>query len=339
MGGASKLPSSLRRPQRSSRRFALSPRARVLAQVTLALVGLGVALLAAREAARHGWPLAHAHVGLTVVAGLLFVLTYGFKALGWRRLFAAAERPRSLALAAATGAACVTGLALPGRFDDLVRVGMMRRLPGKRIGVGTLLVSLFLLGLVDAAALIPMASTAALAPASGTALRIGLAVVATAGVVAGVLLLALPRLVGSGRVHRFRAGRWLAARVPGSRRDTGIAWAWTSGAWLTRGIAVFVLLDALGLGLSFPLAAGFLAAGAASGALPVGPAGAATQAGAGAGALAAAGVHPGRAIAFAVAAQLLTVAAGAAVLVVTTLVLTGGSLRERRSRIIAPRAV
>ncbi|MDQ3865711.1 MAG: hypothetical protein M3304_02615, partial [Actinomycetota bacterium] len=50
-----------------------------------------------------------------------------------------------------------------------------------------------------------------------------------------------------------------------------------------------------------------------SGALPVAPAGAATQAGAGAGILAASGISTGQAIAFAVAAQALVILTGAAV--------------------------
>ena len=65
---------------------------------------------------------------------------------------------------------------------------------------------------------------------------------------------------------------------------------------------------------SFPLALGFLCASAASAAVPIGPAGAAMQAGAGATLLALSGVPKAEAVAFAVAAQALVVVTGAAVM-------------------------
>jgi hypothetical protein len=75
------------------------------------------------------------------------------------------------------------------------------------------------------------------------------------------------------------------------------------------------LLAALDVSISFPLAIGFLCAAAASGALPIGPAGAATQAGAGAALLIASGISTQQAIDFAVGAQALLILAGAAVVV------------------------
>ncbi len=87
---------------------------------------------------------------------------------------------------------------------------------------------------------------------------------------------------------------------------------------MLRVAAVFVLLDALSVGTSIPLALGFLCASAAAAALPIAPAGGVAQAGAGAGLLVAAGIHASEATAFAVAAQGLIVLAGAGVLVLTT---------------------
>ena len=72
-----------------------------------------------------------------------------------------------------------------------------------------------------------------------------------------------------------------------------------------------MLLGALGLQTSFVLALAFLCASSASAVLPIAPAGAVTQAGAGAAILVAAGMHPDEAIAFGVAAQGLVIAAGA----------------------------
>ena len=85
-------------------------------------------------------------------------------------------------------------------------------------------------------------------------------------------------------------------------------------SWALRGTAVFLLLNALSLRGSFPLALGFLCASAASAAVPIGPAGAAMQAGAGATLLALSGMPKAEALAFSVAAQALVVVSGAAVI-------------------------
>jgi len=74
---------------------------------------------------------------------------------------------------------------------------------------------------------------------------------------------------------------------------------------------VFVLLAALGLGTDFALALAFVCGSAASAVLPVAPAGAATQVGAGAAILSAAGVHTEQAVAFGIAAQGMAIGVGA----------------------------
>ena len=113
-----------------------------------------------RHYATHGWPLTGANSWLVAAAGVLFLLAFALKGAGWRRLLARRERPGSHALAAANAAASVTGLALPGRFDDLVRVAVARRF-SSRAGLGALCLSLVVVGLIDSAALTPMASVAA----------------------------------------------------------------------------------------------------------------------------------------------------------------------------------
>jgi hypothetical protein len=99
-----------------------------------------------------------------------------------------------------------------------------------------------------------------------------------------------------------------------------------------RAAALLVLLEALGLHASVPLALVLLCASAASSIVPVAPAGAAMQAGAGAAVLAASGVATPAAVAFGVAAQLLLVLAGG-VLVVGAALWHGGlrvaALRQR----------
>jgi len=131
---------------------------------------------------------------------------------------------------------------------------------------------------------------------------------------------------------RFRLGRWLASHTYCNRRAAA-ALGFISIAWALRATAVFLLLDALSMNGSFTLALAFLCASAASAALPIAPAGAATQAGAGSAILIASGVHAGDAIAFSVAAQLLVVGTGAVVM----LALAGWHF-ARRARVPLPAA-
>jgi uncharacterized membrane protein YbhN (UPF0104 family) len=283
-----------------------------------------------RHFAVTGWPLSDGRPGLLVAAGLLLLVAYGFKAYGWRRLFAADERPRPLALAAANGGASVTGVALPGRFDDAVRIAIVRRYSGSSAGVRSLCLSLFMLGLIDSVALAPLAATAAAFPEHSVGLRAGLAVIAVAGIGAAALVVSLPRIATSKRLLRFRLACWLGSRTT-SMRGASQSWALVSASWLARAVAVFLLLGAFGIGLSFPLALLFLCAGAAASALPIGPAGAATQVGAGAAVLVASGVAASQAVAFAVAVQAMAVLAGAGILVAAVVLRTG--LRLLPSRI------
>ncbi|MFL6028767.1 MAG: lysylphosphatidylglycerol synthase domain-containing protein, partial [Gaiellaceae bacterium] len=225
----------------------------------------------------------------------------------WQRLFRAEERPEALTLAAAGGAASVGGVALPGRFDEAIRIAVVRRLPGKKTaGLGAICLTLIIVGLLDSAALAPMASVAAAASHSGIS-QIGFALVAAAGVAAAALVLSLPRLARLSWV-----GRWLQEHTA-CQRSASEAWLLISVSWALRAVAVFVLLNALAIGGSFTLALAFLCASAASAALPIAPAGAATQAGAGAAILIVSGIPKGQALAFAVAAQGLVILVGAVV--------------------------
>jgi hypothetical protein len=238
------------------------------------LVALAVSALVTRHFLRSGWPIHHANPWLVALAAVTFLAAYGAKAWGWQRLFHRDQAPAMLTLAAAGGAASVGGLALPGRCDEVIRVAVVRRCRRRRASFGAVALSLFLLGLLDSAALSPLAAVALTVTRVGTWMTIGLAIVAVAGVAAA-------------------------------------AWVAVVASWTLRGVAIFVLFGALGLGTSFALALAFLCASSASAVLPVAPAGAATQAGAGAAILAASGMSVDEAIAFGIAAQALVMAAGA----------------------------
>jgi Lysylphosphatidylglycerol synthase TM region len=275
------------------------------------VVLLVVAFFSARHFVRTGWPLHHADPVLVTGSALLFLIAYAFKAWGWQRLFHEHERPAAGALAFAGGAACVGGVALPGRIDDAIRIAVVRRYPGTKTGLGTLGLSLIVLGMLDNAALTPLASVAA-ADADSWKVQAGFALVAAAGVAAAFVVAFLPRVAGWRHVARWRAGRWLASHTH-CTKEAWAAWLLVSISWALRGTAVFLLLNALSVRGSFPLALAFLCASAASAALPIAPAGAATQAGAGAAILALSGIGTAQAIAFAVAAQALVIVTGAAV--------------------------
>jgi hypothetical protein len=290
-----------------------------------------LALLAARHFASTSWPLASGNPGVLVAAGVLLLLAQALKAYGWGRLFVPDERPGALSLAAGNGGAALVGLVLPGRFDDAMRIAVVRRYPGCPAGVRVLCLSLVMLGLIDAVALAPLAFVAALFPGAGLGVRAALGLVALGGVAAAAVIVALPRLVASRRALRYRLGRWLSPRMT-SRRPALQAWALVSACWLVRALAVFVLLGTLGVGFSFPLALLFLCAGAAAAALPVGLAGAATQVGVGGAALIASGVGASQALSVAVSVAALGVLSGGAILLFAVVWRTGVSLTLRATR-------
>ena len=306
-------------------RLRRSRRSRWLLALAYGLFAVGLALLAGRHFAHSGWPLGRGRPGLLVAAGVLLLLAQALKALGWGRLFGQRERPSPFALAAGNGGAALIGVILPGRFDDAMRIAVVRRYPGCPAGIRVLCLSLVMLGLIDSVALAPLALVAAVLPGVGWGVRAGLAVVAVAGVLAAALILALPRLSGTRHFLKFRLGRWLGPHMT-SRILAVQAWALVSACWYVRAIAFFLLLGGLGVGFSVPLALLFLCAGAAAAALPIGPAGAATQIGAGAAALIASGIGTSEALAAALAVGALGVLSGAAVFLAAVVWRAGLSL-------------
>jgi uncharacterized membrane protein YbhN (UPF0104 family) len=281
-----------------------------LLNAVFVLVALATVGLVARHFARAGWPLHRANLWLVAFAALIFVGAYAAKAWGWQRLFADEQKPAMLTLAAAGGAASVGGIALPGRCDEVIRVAVVRRCRRRRASFGAVALSIFLLGLLDSAAMTPLASIAvAVAHVDGW-MHLGLIIVAVAGVLAGAVVVALPRLARVRAFARFRLGRWVGENST-PPREAVYAWGAVAISWTLRTVAVFVLLAALGFGMDFSLALAFVCAASASAVLPVAPAGAAMQAGAGAAILVASGIHAEEAVAFGIAAQALLMTSGA----------------------------
>jgi hypothetical protein len=289
-----------------------------------------LSLLAVRHYATSSWPLSSGRPSLLVTVGLLLIVAQALKAFGWGRLFTPRERPKVLALAAGNGGAALIGVVLPGRFDDAMRVAVVRRYPSCPASVSTLCLSLVMLGLIDSVALVPLASIGAAATGAAIGVRAALALVALAGVLAAALILGLPHLARSGRVTSYRLGRWLNPRTTSPRRAIE-AWLLVSACWIVRGVALFLLLGTLGIGFSVPLSLLFLCAGAAAAALPVGLAGAATQTGAGAAALIGTGIGASQAVAVAISVAALGVFSGAVVFLFAIAWRSGASLVARKT--------
>jgi len=199
-------------------RLRRSRKGRWAVAVGYSTVAIGLALLAARHFATTYWPLSDGEPGVLVAAGLLLLGAQALKAFGWGRLFSQEERPTPLALAAGNGGAALIGVVLPGRFDDAMRIAVVRRYPGCPAGVRALALSLVMLGLIDSAALAPLAAVGAAFPGAGVGARAGLALVALGGIAAAAVIVALPRLAASRRALRFRLGRWLSPRTTSLRR-------------------------------------------------------------------------------------------------------------------------
>lgn len=322
------LATAARRARRAAEFMHGSRRCRQAIAIGSVLSMVVLFALVGRHFARTSWPLANGHPGVLLAAGLLLVLSQALKALGWARLFARAERPPLLALAAGNGGAALIGLVLPGRFDEAMRIAVVRRYPRCPASVYTLAFSLLMLGLIDSVALAPIALTAFLVPSGGSAVRAGLAVVTFGGLGAAAVIVTMPRLAASRRALRFRVVRWVVPRIT-SLQSSVEAWGYISACWLVRVLAVFLILGTVGIGFSPSLALLVLCAGAAAAALPVGPAGTATQVGAGVTALVASGIGASEALGAAVSIAALGVFSGAAVLLVALGWQTGLFLQRR----------
>ena len=131
--------------------------------------------------------------------------SFVFRARGWHRLFPPGQCPDQARCLASVGAAAASGAVLPFRLDYLVKVGVLRKLGGIRIGLEAIVLSIISLGMIDAIAMLPLAISAT--ATSGSALRGPLLIVVAFGVgcctllVVGVRLLRLPLLRRSRRLR------------------------------------------------------------------------------------------------------------------------------------------
>ncbi len=288
-------------------------RLKTAAGIAFCVIGVAVGFLAARRLTSTSWPLQEANVILVLSASAAYLASFVFRALGWQRLFPG-ERPDRSRCLAACGAAAASGVVLPFRLDYVVKISMLRRLGGVRLGLETVGLSIVTLGLVDAVAMLPLA-TAAIAT-SGAIFRAPLVVVMLfcLGCI-GVLALG-PRLVLLPFVRRSSRVTGVLQRVgdhAGISRSTFAASGFLFGCWTMRALGSTLLLSALGVGFSPDLALVILCLAAAASILPITAGGAIVSVSASSGVLLALGVTRSAAINFSLASgMLLTVTALAA---------------------------
>lgn len=293
----------------------------------LAVVGC---FLVARRLTSTSWPLERARLDVVAVAAGAYLASFGFRAVGWQRLFPAAQRPDGSRCLAACGAAAASGAVLPFRLDYVVKVSTLRRLGGVRVGLEAIALSIVALGIVDAVAMLPLATVALIT--SGTLFLAPLIVVQIFCLCCLGILFAGQRLDRLPFVSRSARMTALCRRV-GERtfsRSTCVAGGFLLGCWLMRATGNTLLLAALGVGFSPSFALVILCLSAAASILPITAGGAVVSIGATSGVLVGLGVSGERAVNFSLSAgMLLTASALVAGLVglIGSLILT---LRRRR---------
>jgi hypothetical protein len=272
----------------------------------LPVAALAAAFLVARRITSTSWPLAGAKIELVIGAGAAYLASFGFRALGWQRLFPATARPDRGRCLAACGAAAASGAVLPFRLDYLVKIETLRRLGGVTLGLDAIAISIISLGLVDAVAMLPLAVAALVT--SGAVFRAPLVVVllfclgCVAVLALGPAIGRLPLISRSGRLQA------LCARVGGSAARTSstlAAGVLLLGCWLSRALGSTLLLWALGVGFSPGIALLILCLAAAASILPITAGGAIVSVGATSGVLLAVGVPTRAAVNFSLASGLL----------------------------------
>jgi hypothetical protein len=285
-------------------------RGRVVAGAAFAVVTVAAAILVGRRLTHASWPLDHAQPALVAAAALSYLASYFFRARGWHRLFLPDECPDQARCLASVGAAAASGAVLPFRLDYLIKVGMLRKLGGVRVGFEAIVLSIVSLGMIDAIAMLPLSISAT--ATSGSVLRGPLLIVVVFGIGCCTLLVVGGRLIRLPLLRRSRRLRTLSEHVARhtttrGRRDATVAWFYLFACWSTRAFGSAALLTALGFSFSPTTALSVICLSAAAGVIPITSGGAVVGAGATAGILLALGVGKDIAINFSLASGLLLV--------------------------------
>src|SRR5690242_2353062 len=244
---------------------------RIVAASVFALLTIGTTVLVGGRLSHTSWPLERAHMNLVGLAAVLYFASFVLRALGWRKLFPSEHRPGRSRCLAACGAAAASGVVLPFRLDYAVKITTLRRLPGVRLGLEAIALSIISLGLVDAVAFLPLSISATAATSPG--FRVPLMLVVLFGLGACGILVGSRHLTRVSFVMRREWLAKLAAKAPNhsgsQRRDTIHAWLFLVGCWSSRAVGSMLLLAALGAGFSPGVTLVVLCLGAAAALIPI----------------------------------------------------------------------
>jgi hypothetical protein len=311
-------------------------RIRLVASLAFVLLSLAAAILLGRRLTHASWPLEDAQPTLAAAAALSYLASYLFRARGWHRLFPPDECPDQARCLASVGAAVASGAVLPFRLDYLIKVGMLRKLGGIRVGFEAIALSIVSLGMIDAIAMLPLSVSAT--ATSGSALRGPLLIVVVFGVGCCALLVVGGRLIRLPLLRRSRRLRTISDHVvqhttTRGRRSATVAWVYPFACWSARAFGSAALLAALGLSFAPTTALSVICLAAAAGVIPITSGGVVVGAGATAGILLALGVGKDIAINFSLASGLLLV--GSAIVAALSGVLASLALRAVAQRNLA----
>jgi hypothetical protein len=285
-------------------------RRRLVASLGFAALTVAASILVGRRLTHSSWPLDHVEPWLAAAAALAYLGSFVFRARAWHRLFPRDECPGQGRCLASVGAAAASGAVLPFRLDYLIKVGVLRKLGGIRVGLGAIVLSIVSLGMIDAIAMLPLSISATVT--TNSALRAPLLIVVAFGIACSTLLVVGGRLGGMRFVTRSRRLRALGDHVAlhtstAGRKDAVAAWFYLFACWSARAFGSAALLSALGLSFSPQAALTVICLSAAAGIIPITSGGAVVNAGAAAAILLALGVTKDIAINFSLASGLLLV--------------------------------
>src|SRR5581483_7078345 len=114
-----------------------------------ALLTVAASVLVARRLTHSSWPLDHAEPALVAAAAAAYLVSLVLRARAWHRLFPPGERPDQGRCLASVGASAASGAVLPFRLDYLIKIGMLQKLGGIRVGLGAIVLSIVSLGMID----------------------------------------------------------------------------------------------------------------------------------------------------------------------------------------------
>ena len=191
---------------RSHRRFIVG--------ALFAVLTIAASILLARKLTTSSWPLAGVDPLLAAAAAAAYLVSFVARARAWHRLFPRNECPGQAGCLASVGAASASGVVLPFRLDYLIKIGVLRRLGGIKVGLGAIALSIVSLGMIDAIAMLPLSISAT--ATTNSILRGPLLIVVAFGIACSTLFVVSGRLARVPMFSRSRRLRTLASTSPGT---------------------------------------------------------------------------------------------------------------------------